>query len=136
MEPIQSFSFRVSSTLADFQACPLFCNTELAAAEGRLRCWATSEEQQEPTATPFNDVHTVVAGYRTAATQLASSIASCLTTVARQAAQRLQAGQAPGSDPRAAVGQANAFKLAVFFLCHLERKVAEVRCWYVPTPNQ
>jgi hypothetical protein len=124
MVPLQSFTFRVSSKLEDFETTPLFSPQASAAFEPVLKRWAASTAQQL-TSCPFNEVYAALAG--STAPSLASLIARSLAAMAFESARLLQAGKAPvDGDPRVVVAQLNTFKLALFFLCHLQKNTEQV----------
>lgn len=143
MEQLQALCFRPSGSLAEFEATPLCpqppATTLAREAEASLRRWASAAAPLSPDAAPFGDIYTAVAAFGTPAAARLSSLwaplAAALAGAAFEAARQLQAplgGGADGPDagnPRFRVAAANAFKLLLFFLCHLQRKATEqVRC--------
>lgn len=127
MEPLQSFNFRVSSTLSDFEATPLHAP---ARAEPELKRWLVASAQQPVTAAPFSEIYAAVSSQGGQLPLLASR----LTWVAQESARQLQQLQAAGtaadaSNPRLKLALSNAFKLALFFLAHMHsRAAAQVGC--------
>eukprot|EP00887_Chlorella_sp_A99_P001044 scaffold14.g1044.t1 len=137
----RSITFRLGARLEDFEATPLYqpAGASAAAASASLHEWLARARSEVPAAAevPWAALYAAAQhasahdGWAASALpwqQLLRALAHVASAAARQAEQAGAAGAGGGAaddgvDPRHRLALQNAFKLALFFTCHIVKAV-------------